>query len=133
MMKRVDVPGSLDLILGDLVRWRRAALEQIGPSYKTTLFMYGDDADLAFCMRKADLQLAVADDSRVWHKQSASLGRRSPVLDAYFTCSEVRFLRRYAPIPFISISLMLGMRLAKRLVTGGISRARAVLKGFLDA
>jgi GT2 family glycosyltransferase len=126
-------PGPLDFISGASVLLRRTALEEVGLFDQATFFMYWEDTDLGFRLRQVGWQLAVADDSRVWHKQSASLGQGSPVLDAYFTRSEVRFLRRYAPMPFISISLMLGMRLAKRLVTGEISRARAVLNGFLDA
>jgi hypothetical protein len=77
--------------------------------------------------------LAVADDSRVWHKQSASLGKRSLLLDEYFTRSGVRFLRRHAPLPFISTAIMLGVMLAKRVAVGEFSRARSVIKGFLGA
>jgi GT2 family glycosyltransferase len=100
---------------------------------EANFFMYWEDTDLGFRMRRAGWRLAVAEDSRVWHKQSASLGRGSPVLDEYFTRSGVRFLRRYAPIPFMSIALMLGMMVAKRLLLGEVSRARAVIKGFCGA
>lgn len=126
-------PGRLDFISGASVLLRRTALETVDLFDQAAFFMYWEDTDLAFRLRKAGWELAVADDSRVWHKQCASLGKRSPLLDEYFTRSGVRFLRRYAPIPFISISLMLGMMLAKRMVMGDISRARAVLKGFLGA
>lgn len=126
-------PGPLDFISGASVLLRRAALEEVGLFDQTTFFMYWEDTDLAFRLRKAGWQLAVASDSRLWHKQSASLGKRSPLLDEYFTQSGVLFLRRYAPIPFISVSLMLGMMLAKRMVTGDINRVRAVIKGFLGA
>lgn len=126
-------PGSLDFISGASVLLRRTALEEVGLFDQTNFFMYWEDTDLGFRLRKAGWLLAVADDSRVWHKQSASVGKRSPLLDEYFTQSAVRFLRRYAPIPFVSISLMLGMMLAKRTVMGEISRVRAVLKGFLGA
>lgn len=126
-------PGPLDFISGASVLLRRTALEEVGLFDQATFFMYWEDTDLAFRLRHAGWQLAVANDSRVWHKQSASLGQRSPLLDEYFTRSGVRFLRRYAPIPFLSLSLMLGMMLAKRLVIGDFRRARAVLKGFLGA
>jgi len=126
-------PGSLDFISGASVLLRRTTLEEVGLFDQTNFFMYWEDTDLGFRLRKAGWLLAVADDSRVWHKQSASVGKRSPLLDEYFTQSAVRFLRRYAPIPFVSISLMLGMMLAKRTVMGEISRVRAVLKGFLGA
>lgn len=125
--------GPVDFISGASVLLRRAALEEVGLFDQAAFFMYWEDTDLAFRLCRAGWQLAVAEDSRVWHKQSASLGKRSPLLDQYFTQSGVRFLRRYAPIPLVSISLMLGMMLAKRMMMGEISRARAVLRGFLDA
>lgn len=125
-------PGSVDFISGASVLLRRAALDGVGLFDDANFFMYWEDTDLGFRMRQAGWRLAVAEDSQVWHKQSASLGRGSPVLDEYFTRSGVRFLRRYAPVPFVSIALMLGMMVAKRLLQGEISRARAVIKGFCD-
>ena len=126
-------PAPLDFISGASVLLRLIALEEVGLFDQTNFFMYWEDSDLGFRLRKAGWQLAVAEDSRVWHKQSASLGKRSPLLDEYFIRSGVRFLRRYAPIPFISITFMLSMMLTKRILMGEISRARAVFKGFLNA
>lgn len=126
-------PGPLDFISGASVLLRGTALEKIGLFDQATFFMYWEDTNLGFRLRQAGWQLAVAEDSRVWHKQSASLGKRSPALDEHFTQSAVRFFRRHAPIPFVPISLLLGMMLAKRIVMGEMSRARAVLKGFLGA
>ena len=126
-------PGPLDFISGASVLLRRDALEEVGLFDQSTFFMYWEDTDLCFRLRRAGWRLAVAEDSRVWHKQSASLGLYSPLLDEYFTRSAIRFLKRYAPVPFVSISLMLGMRLAKRLVIGNICRVSAVLRGFFSA
>jgi len=123
----------LDFISGASVLLRRNALEDIGLFDSLTFFMYWEDTDLHFRLRKAGWQLAVAEDSRLWHKQSASLGKKSPLLDQYFTQSGVRFFRRHAPVPLIPISLMLGKMLAKRIVMGEIKRAKAVIKGFLTA
>ena len=126
-------PGPLDFISGASVLLRCSAIKEVGLFDQAAFFMYWEDTDLAFRLHKAGWQLAVAADSRVWHKQSASLGKRSPLLDEYFTQSGVRFLRRYASIPFLSISFMLGTMLAKRILTGNARGARAVLKGFLSA
>ena len=126
-------PGVPDFISGASLLLRRAALEEVGLFDQMAFFMYWEDSDLALRLRKGGWQLAVADDSRIMHKQSASLGKGSPLLDQYFTQSGVRFLRRHAPIPFIPISLMLLRMLAKRLAIGDMSRVRAVLKGFLAA
>lgn len=125
--------GPLDFISGASVLLRRAALEEVGLFDESAFFMYWEDTDLAFRLRKAGWPLAVAQNSRVWHKQSASLGKGSPLLDEYFTRSGVRFLRRHAPVPLVSIASMLAMLLMKRVLMGEIGRARAVLKGFSSA
>lgn len=126
-------PGALDFISGASMLLRREAIAEVGLFDESTFFMYWEDTDLAFRLRQAGWQLAVAENSCVWHKQSASLGKRSPLLDQYFTQSGIRFLKRYAPVPFISIFLMLAIMLAKRLAAGELRRVRAVFKGFLDA
>ena len=124
---------SLDFISGASLLLRRTALEEVGLFDQKTFFMYWEDTDIHVRLRKAGWQLAVADDSRLWHKQSASLEKQSPLLDEYFVQSGVRFLRRHAPFPSIPISLMLARMLVKRVVTGQFKRTKAVLKGFLAA
>ena len=125
--------APLDYISGASLLLRCAAIKKVGLFDESTFFMYWEDADLSFRLRRAGWQLAVAEDSQVWHKQSASLGKQSAMLDQYFTQSGTRFLRRYAPIPFVSVFLMLGRMLTKRLLTGQLTRARAVVRGFLAA
>jgi GT2 family glycosyltransferase len=126
-------PGPLDFISGASVLLRRAALEEVGLFDQPTFFMYWEDTDLGFRLRRAGWQLAVAHDSRVWHKQSASLGKRNPLLDEYFVRSGVRFLRRHAPVPSVSIAFMLGIMLAKRVLKGELRSAGAVVKGYRSA
>ena len=125
--------APLDFISGASVLLRCAAIEKVGLFDESTFFMYWEDADLSFRLRRAGWQLAVAEDSRVWHKQFASVGKNSLALDQYFTRSGVRFLKRYSAIPFVSISLMLGRMLVKRLLAGQLTRARAVVRGFRSA
>ena len=125
--------ASLDFICGASLLLRCAALRQVGLFDEKTFFMYWEDVDFSFRLRQAGWGLAVADDSRVWHKLSASLGRNHPLLDQYFTRSAVRFLRRYAPIPLISISLMIGKMLAKRALFLQLTRVKAIIKGWRQA
>ena len=131
--KNQRTAARLDFISGASVLLRCAALKKVGLFDESTYFMYWEDTDLSFRLRKAGWQLGVAPDSHVWHKLSGSVGKNSPLLDRYFTRSAVRFLKRYAPSPSISIALMLGRMLIKRVITGQIARTRAVLRGFLEA
>jgi GT2 family glycosyltransferase len=70
-------PGPLDFISGASALLRRTALEEVGLFDQATFFMYWEDTDLGFRLRQAGWQLAVADDSRVWHKQFGSAQSRA--------------------------------------------------------
>jgi GT2 family glycosyltransferase len=126
-------PAQLDFVSGASMLLRREALEQVGLFDDQTFFMYWEDSDLGFRLRQGGWQLAVAEKSCVWHKLSASLGKGSRQLDVYFTQSGVRFLRRYSPVPAVSVFMMVGRMLMKRVLTAEFGRARSVLDGYLRA
>lgn len=92
-------------------------------------FMYWEDAEFGFRLRQAGWALAVADDACVWHKESASLGKKSPRLDAYSSHSAVLFYRQYRSIPLLPLVLNVVARMARRLLTGDWRRAKSVLTG----
>lgn len=125
--------GKIDFISGASLLLRRAALEQVGLFDERRFFMYWEDTDLGFRLRKAGWKLAVAQESRIWHKQSASLGLGSPLLDEYATRSCIRFLRLHAPVPPLSVALMLVRMLVKRVLVGRPDRVLAVLKAYRSA
>jgi GT2 family glycosyltransferase len=126
-------PGPLDFVSGASVLLRTAALREVGLFDVERFFMYWEDTDLAFRLRKAGWGLAVAERSKVWHRQSASLGLGSPQLDAYAARSCFRFLRRHAPIPVLSVTLALLRMLAKRVLVGRPDRLRAVWRAYRSA
>ena len=74
--------------------------------------------------------MAVAEDPTVWHKQSASRGWGNPLLDENATRSCVRFLRRHATVPAVSIALVLVRMVIKRILVGRPDRLMAVLRGY---
>lgn len=126
-------PAHLDFVSGASLLLRREALLQAGLFDDQTFFMYWEDSDLGFRLRQAGWHLAVAEKSRVWHKLSASLGKGSQQLDVYFTRSGVRFLRRYSPVPSVSVGMMVGRMVIKRVLTAEFGRARSVLVGYFSA
>ena len=125
--------GPIDFVSGASALLRCSALQKVGLFDEAQFFMYWEDTDLAFRLRKAGWQLAVAADSKIWHKQSASLGRGSLLLDQYATQSCVRFLRRHAPVPLVSIALLLFRMVVKRMLIASPSRIGAVLRGYRSA
>lgn len=108
---------------------RRAALEEVGPLDENAFFMYWEDTDLSFRLRGAGWRLAVADRSRVLHRENASTGKGSPQLDYYFNESAVCFFRRHASLPLWPIFIGVLGRLTKRILRGNFQGAKAVLRG----
>jgi len=56
---------------------RRAALEKVG-LFDERLFMYYEDTDLAWRLRRAGWTVQYAQGATVWHRHAASSGIRSP-------------------------------------------------------
>lgn len=109
---------------------RRSALEDVG-MLDDGFFLYWEDTDLCFRIRKAGWALDVAHESKVWHRESASLGgKKTPLVDSYFTASSIRFFRRHAPAPFIPITISLLLRLSKRIITGQLQQAIEIVKAI---
>lgn len=94
-------------------------------------FMYYDDSD--FCLRLAKTQwgLAVAADTAVLHKESASTeGPRDPFMETTITVSGLRFLQRHSPAPLLSVPGFVLLKLANRARRGEWAACRAVLQGL---
>ena len=127
------VPAErIHYITGASLLIRREGLEEVG-LLDEEFFMYWEDADLGFRLRKAGWKLAVASNARVWHKETASLGKKSPILDEYFNASAVRFFRRHAPLPALPLLAGVGGRLLKRVLGRDWERVRAVWRGVSRA
>lgn len=128
-----QVPGPLDFVSGASILLRATALECIGFFDEQSFFMYWEDTDLGFRLRNAGYRLGVAEGSQVWHKQSASLGKGSPLLDLYFIRSAVRFLRKHGPAPSMSAFCLMVALSGKRLLRGQFRRVGAIVIGYLGA
>ncbi|MFZ5567205.1 MAG: glycosyltransferase family 2 protein [Pseudomonadota bacterium] len=127
------MPGALDYLTGACLLLRVDALSQIGLFDEKRYFMYWEDVDLCFRLRRAGWGLAVADRTQVWHEASSSLGLGSPQADCYATCSVIRFLRVYARFPTLSIALNVISRMLLRLGGGRWMHLAAVYRGFRKA
>lgn len=120
---------SLDYLTAASILLRRSALETVGLLDQEIFFMYWEDTDLSFRLSKSGWKLTVADQSKVFHKVSASFGKDSPRMDTYFNESAVQFFRRYSPWPIWSISIALVGRLTKRALRGNSRGFVATLRG----
>lgn len=147
----------LHYITGASLLISREALQDVG-LLDEDFFMYWEDADLGFRLRKAGWNLATANDSRVWHKEYGGTNGRSAASDAcwdtsavrffswprfrvlwnstgsaasdvYWNASAVRFFRKHSRVSPVPIIIGAGGRLLKRVARLDWKRAGAVLRG----
>jgi hypothetical protein len=124
-----SVPDSgIHFLTGASLLLRRSALESVG-LLDEAYFMYWEDADYCFRLRRDGWRLVVAEDSRVWHKEQGSVGKNGALLDGYFNRSATRFFARHAPIPLLSIWAGVSLRIFKRVLLFDWRRVRAVWEG----
>jgi GT2 family glycosyltransferase len=109
----------------------RQALEDVG-LLDEEFFLYWEDGDLGFRLRKGGWKLGVAAGSIVLHREHASTGRNRRVIDRYVIASGIRFLSKHSPAPWLSIPLFLSLRVWKRLLTGQFRGIGDLLGGIGD-
>jgi hypothetical protein len=119
----------MDYLQGASVLLRCAALREVG-TLDEGFFLYWEDADLCFRLRRAGWRLAVASGAQVEHAGYGSLRFQSPEWDYHFTASSVRFFRRHASLPLIPIVVSASGRLLRRALHGRWANVRAVAAGL---
>ncbi len=111
-------------ITGASLLIRRQALESVG-LLDETIFLYWDDPEYCWRLRKSGWRLAVAGNSKIWHKGMSAHGRGSVRSDIFYNRSATQFFGRYSPIPFVSVWIGVMLRVIKRLMERDWDRARA--------
>ncbi|HUY13362.1 MAG TPA: glycosyltransferase family 2 protein [Terriglobia bacterium] len=119
----------LHYLTGASLLLRRSALDDTGLLDDKTFFMYWEDADLCFRLRKRGWRLAVAEESIILHKQAASTGKDSPTLAFHGAQSSLRFFCRHSPFPAWTIAVGTLGRLIKRMLRLQSQQMAAVIKG----
>jgi GT2 family glycosyltransferase len=134
LSRRGDHPGSvsLDFVHGASMLLPVRLLERIG-LLDESFFLYYEDAAWSLRARQAGHPLACACDSIVWHKEGASVGRRSPLHDYYVVRNGTRILREMSGRTFTigGVLNFLGC-FSVKLVRFQWPRAMAVLCGYRD-
>jgi len=121
---------KIGYLTGASILVKRAAIERVG-FLDEGFFMYWEDVDYCFRLRKAGWCLAVAPESRVFHKVSSSVGGQSPTRDLLAAVSSVRFFTRHAPVPIVPLIIGIVLRFGKRVLSGQFRRAWAEVRGAL--
>lgn len=110
-----DIP-KLQYITGASMLVRVKSLQEAGLFDDSSYFMYWEDADLCFRFSRIGWSFAVAEKSKVLHKEGASLEGNSQLLIRYFNQSAVIFFCKFYRFCLIPVFIGLGGRLIKRII-----------------
>ncbi len=119
---------KIQYLTGASLLLRRAALESAG-LLDEGFFLYWEDADICFRIRQSGWRLAVAEGSKVWHKEHGTAAKNRFILEAAYNRSAVRFFQRNSPAPSISIWVGAVLRIARSMLAGDWTRVRATWAG----
>jgi GT2 family glycosyltransferase len=126
---RVPVPdGRIQFLTGASLLLRRSALQSAG-LLDEGFFLYWEDVDYCWRLRRAGWTLAVAGRSSIWHKESSTVGPRTAKAETEYNKSLVRFLRRNSPVPAAAVFVGTVLRLARRAILRDWDNFRAVWSG----
>lgn len=120
---------KIEFITGCSLLLSRSAIEEVG-MLDERFFIYWEDSDICFRLRKTGWRLAVAEQSRIWHKGYTSIGKGKVSSYRNFNASATRFFKKHAPVPLYSVWVGFGLRLGKRLVAGDWEKLRATWIGM---
>ena len=117
---------ALSYLVGASLLLRRRALDEAG-HFDERFFLYWEDADLCFRLRRCGWGLAVAPDSLVTHVGPGA-AVPSPEWDRRFSESSFAFFRRHARVPAVPIVLGSVLRAAIRCRAGRWRNAGAIAR-----
>ena len=126
-------PNSLNYLTAASMLLRKEALEEVGIFDEKSFFMYWEDVDLCYRLRNGGWKLDVAPGAKVLHQESGSLGAKNSQLYRYYSASVVQFFKQHSRVPFIPISIAIGGKALKMLLSGNVDLAIATVSGLLSA
>ncbi len=133
-----DLPSDLPYGHGAAMMISRSALETVGPMPED-FFLYYEELDWSARFTKKGFRIRYIPDAVVLHKESASVGKGSPMRTYYMTRNRVWFMKRQAPF-FSRLVFYLYFyfvafpkNLFQRVARGQWDQASSILKGAWHA
>lgn len=82
----------------------RKVIEEVGPLYEP-FFLYYEEFDWCTKIKKAGYKIYYQPKSLIYHKESMTTGKSSPLKTFYITRNRILFMRRNAPLPGLMVFL----------------------------
>ncbi|MBI1182698.1 glycosyltransferase [bacterium] len=128
--------GYTHLAHGAAMTVSRKAIEKAG-TMEDGYFLYYEELDWCLQLQKAGFKIWFENDSLIYHKESMSVGKQSPLKEYYKTRNRILLARRnfVGLTRFISIAYLVlvanPLHLIKKLVKGKFTLAKAQWRGLL--
>lgn len=106
-----DFVKQTELVHGACMMVPRSLIEKTGPLYEG-YFLYYEEHDWAVRAKKQGYKIYYAGTSKIYHKESVSTGKESPLKSYYMARNRIMFLRRNVSYPAFFTSLLIFMLLA---------------------
>lgn len=127
----IDTSTRVDYITGASVLLRSKALAEVGLLDERYFFQW-EDADLGFRLREKGWRVVVADDAKVWHEGGGSDPGLSPFRVKHHARGLVLFLRRHAPLPWVSALPIFAYYVVVSLRQRSLAPFQAAVAGWWD-
>ena len=125
---RAPVPArKIDYLTGGGLLLRGDALREVG-LLDGRFFLYWEDVDISFRLRRAGWKLAVAPAAVVYHLAASESNRLART--RFSTISGIRFFLRYSPAPGIPLVIGQASRLLSRAIALNFSEAKEILRAL---
>lgn len=119
----------LEFITGACLLLNTTALREMG-MFDERFFLYWEDADLCFRLRKAGWRLAVADSAHIWHRGSATTGRNPRLRSFHSARSLVLFLNTHERVPRLTSFTATAFQSLLKLLRGNVPAAAGFWHGW---
>ena len=130
-----DVPAPTNYAHGAAMMVSRRAFDDVGPMPEC-YFLYYEELDWSLMFRRRGWKIYFEPAQTVFHKESVTTGRQSPLLSYYMTRSRLIFTRRNFPDNKAALAYVLWgtctKNILKHLLHGRRDLAAAVLRGRRD-
>lgn len=125
-------PIEVDHLVGASLLVRSDAVRRVG-LIDETYFLYREETDWCIRMRRDGWKLYCAADAIVWHKQSLSIGFKSPLHDYYAVRNMLHLVRKFYPASLpAAFSYFACRSLAPKVLRMERERIGAVLSALRD-
>lgn len=131
-----DHVRETELVHGACMMVSRKLIDEVG-LFEESFFIYYEEHDWAERAKRKGYKLFYAGTSKIYHKESVTMGKDSPFKTYFMTKNRILFLKRNVPYParLISLSIFFFCAVPKKMV-GFLAHANfknisALFKGIL--